>query len=407
MKYPLISIIIIVLFSGCVKESSTQNMSLEVSSVIENLKVTLTISATNTDGAVDNIEVKWGDENVNNLNDIDFTKFELAHIYSVPGDYSIDVIARSNKGDSVLKSNTVTVSAEEPLIENMKPNLFKLSDNEYLILTINLHTYQEPEQEEKFDMIVDLIGKMDVDFIAFQECAQNKSSAISEGIIREDNMALVISNRLKEKYNVDYNYVWNWAHYGWNVWEEGIAVLSKHELIDTDEKYISTNTSTGDITSRKVIYGSYQMPKGKINIFSAHTHWRTSETDEEQSNQIKNIKLMVDEKESITSDVFTFVCGDFNVNPTSDYPWSEGYNIMVKNNDYVDSFLEIYTNANNKPAQSIYNTIGGDYPGRIDYIFMKDNTRYEVLESQIVFTNDVVGKVSDHFGVLTKVIDNE
>ncbi|MCK7534287.1 MAG: hypothetical protein MZV63_26355 [Marinilabiliales bacterium] len=193
---------------------------------------------------------------------------------------------------------------KETSLENIKESMFKLSDNEYLILTINLHTYQETRQNEKFNLLTDVIGKMDIDFIAFQECAQHNQATITEGIIREDNMALVISNRLKEKFNVDYNFVWHWAHYGWSVWEEGVAVLSKHPLIETDNRYVSTSTSINSITSRKVIYGSYQLGVDRIHIFSAHTHWRTSETDEEQNNQIKKIKLMVNEKETLSPGCF-------------------------------------------------------------------------------------------------------
>ncbi|NOR88589.1 MAG: hypothetical protein GQ527_13375, partial [Bacteroidales bacterium] len=92
-----------------------------------------------------------------------------------------------------------------------------------------------------------------------------------------------------------------------------------------------------------------------------------------------------------------------NGNPTSDYPWSEGYNTMMENNDYWDSFFEIYPDANDKPAQSIYHTVGGDFPGRIDYIFIKKNDHIQILDSQIVFKTDVVGVVSDHYGVLTKI----
>jgi maltose 6'-phosphate phosphatase len=289
-------------------------------------------------------------------------------------------------------------------LEGIKTTMFKSSGNEFLILTINLHTYQETRQNEKLNMIADVIGKMNIDFICFQECAQNRYAAITEGIIREDNMALVISKKIMEKYNIDYHFVWNWSHYGWDVWEEGVAVLSRYPVIQSVDRYVSSYTGTGNITSRKVIYASCQAPGGLFNIFSAHTHWRTSLSDEEQNNQINNIKSMVAEKGSSAPDLVSFVCGDFNGNPTSEYPWSEGYNMMMKTNDYSDTFLEIYADANLKPAQSVYNTIGGDFPGRIDYIFMKKNVHFKVTDSQIIFTNDVVGKVSDHFGVLTKVI---
>ena len=110
---------------------------------------------------------------------------------------------------------------------------------------------------------------------------------------------------------------------------------------------------------------------------------------------------MVDEKSTANS--YSFVAGDFNVNPTSDYPWSEGYKTMIANGNYVDTYLLANDGANNKPAQSQHNTVLGDFPGRIDYIFMKSNADFEVVDSQIIFRADIVGKVSDHYGVITKV----
>ena len=391
-------------FVGCSKETiPNQKLGIDVNVTTENLKVTITGSITDTDGLISEAIIDWGDSHTENIATGDFIGFEKSHIYSQAASYNVSLTAIDNNGDSTGKSLNVVVEYKEVDIGNIKDGLFKTSNGEYLILTINLHTYQEDQQNEKLNMLMEVIGKMDVDFIALQECAQHKSATITEGIIREDNMALVIANSLKDKYNIEYNFVWDWAHYGWSVWEEGVAVLSKHPLINSEDKYVSTNTSNNNITSRKVIYGSYQIPEGRVNIFSAHTHWRTSETDEEQNNQINNIQLMVDEKEALAPVEASFVCGDFNGNPTSDYPWSEGYNTMINNGGYVDTFLEIYPDANNKPAQSIYNTVGGTYPGRIDYIFTKNNAHFRVVDSQIIFTNDVVGKISDHFGVITKV----
>ena len=123
--------------------------------------------------------------------------------------------------------------------------------------------------------------------------------------------------------------------------EEGVAVLSKYPVIQSADRYISSSTGTGSITSRKVIYASCQVPGGLFNVFSAHTHWRTSVSDEEQNNQVRNIQSMVVEKETASPDALSVVCGDFNCNPTSDYPWSEGYNTMMRKGDYSDSFLDI------------------------------------------------------------------
>ncbi|MEA3317001.1 MAG: endonuclease/exonuclease/phosphatase family protein, partial [Bacteroidota bacterium] len=388
LSFILLQLLIFV-FTNCSKEiTSNQNPNLNINYKINGLELTLTGSAIDSDGTISMVKVDWGDNNINKFIYGDFSNIKKNHTYSLPAIYNIEITVSDNNGDSTCLSLSVDVDFNDVSLDNIKESMFKSSDNEYLILTINQHTYQESNQNEKFNMLTEVIGKMDIDFIALQECAQHKSAKIVEGIIRQDNMALIISNNLKEHYDIEYNFVWNWAHYGWDVWEEGVAILSKHNLVDSEDKYISTNTSTSNITSRKVIYASYQIPEGTINIFSAHTHWRTSETDEEQNNQINNIQLMVDEKELLSPEAITFICGDFNCNPTSDYPWSEGYNTLVNKGEYIDTFLEIYPDANNKPAQSIYNTIGGSYPGRIDYIFEKSNPHIKILDSQIIFTEN-------------------
>ncbi|RLD19402.1 MAG: hypothetical protein DRI71_11875 [Bacteroidetes bacterium] len=76
---------------------------------------------------------------------------------------------------------------------------------------------------------------------------------------------------------------------------------------------------------------------------------------------------------------------------------------MIDNGNYVDSYLSANTDANNKPAQSKHHTVLGSFPGRIDYIFMKGNPDFEVVDSQIIFRPDVIGVVSDHYGVITKM----
>jgi len=393
-----LSLIIIFSFTQCNKNIPKLDLAYQT----EGLLVTISGSVTNTDESISKLTIDWGDSKSVELANINFSEIEEKHKYSEPSTYEIIIKAQNIDGDSTIQSFTITVDYMEATLDNIKSTMFKTTENEFLILTVNLHTYQETDQIQKFEFLSDVIAEMDIDFVAFQECAQHKSSPIVSGIIRDDNMAMIISSKLKENYNVDYNYQWDWAHYGWDVWEEGVAVLSKYQSIDTDSKYISTITASNNITSRKVIYGSYQTPKGIINFFSAHTHWRTTTTDEEQNIQINNIKLMVSEKETVNT-LPSFVCGDFNVNPTSDYPWSEGYNTMVLNNIFIDTFLKIYTDANTKPALSIYNTIGGDFPGRIDYIFMKNNSHFTIEDSQIIFTKNIIGTISDHYAVITKI----
>jgi maltose 6'-phosphate phosphatase len=398
-------LLFLLLLSGCTKDkvSANQQPQLTVTHSADGLTITVKGGATDTDGTVAEVSIDWGDQRTEYLSTGEYAAFETSHLYANPATFNIRITVRDDSGNTAEAIIPVNVDFKETSLEGIKPGMFKTTAGEYLILTINLHTYQESRQSEKFNMIADVIGKMDIDFIAFQECAQHKDAAIHQGIIRKDNMALIISDRIMEKYQVQYDFAWNWAHYGWTVWEEGVAVLSKYPVVQSEDRYVSQNTNTGSITSRKVIWASCQSPDGLFNIFSAHIHWRTSVSDEEQNNQVRNIQIMVDGKDSLNTDAFSLVCGDFNGNPTSEYPWSEGYNTMMRKGDYTDSFLEMYPDANQKPALSKYNTIGGDLPGRIDYVFMKKHPRLKVMDSQIIFTGDVVGTVSDHFGVLTRV----
>ena len=279
----------------------------------------------------------------------------------------------------------------------------KKSPEELIVLTLNLHTYQETAQDEKFDIIVKAIAEYDVDLIAFQECAQKKDSPFIDGstTIRNDNMAYIITKRLKQYYNLDYDFKWDWAHYGWSVYEEGVAVVSKHPITASQSTWISTSASTSSIISRKAVYSSVTHPDfGRINLFSAHLHWRTT-INNDQTIQIQNLQKFVNDN---TGDsVATFVCGDFNMQPTEYAPWDEGYNAMTDSGEFIDTFYVYNPAANDMPEQSKYDTVKGDTPGRIDYIFMNKLAQFTVISSQIIFTPAILGTVTDHYGVLTRL----
>ncbi len=406
MKYPALFMLLIPVFFACSKESADKTLKFVINPATEGLDVALSVKLENAEGKVTSVKTSWGDPKADTYMYGPFDGFTVSHIYDLPGTYNITLTANDDLNAVLSDSIQVDIGYKPTSLAGIKSSMYKTSPDEYLILTLNLHTYQESRQNEKFNLIADVIGMMDVDFIAFQECAQNRNTAISEGNIRTDNMAKIIAGRIMEKFGKTYYFKWDWAHYGWEVWEEGVAVLSKYPITAYESRYISSLTTVTSIESRKVIFVSCQAGNSRVfNLFSAHTHWRTSLTSEEQNNQVKKIKLMVEEKEGINENFspISLVCGDFNGNPTSDDPWSEGYQTMMQGNSYCDTFLEIYPDANNKPAQSRYNTIGGEFPGRIDYIFMKKDSLFYVFDSQIIFKPDVVGVVSDHYGVMTKI----
>ncbi|MHA2098155.1 MAG: endonuclease/exonuclease/phosphatase family protein [Candidatus Kariarchaeaceae archaeon] len=307
---------------------------------------------------------------------------------------SVSVFHLSANGSNNMENNDS--------LTGLNDNLYKQYSNEFLVLTLNLHTYQESAQEEKFDMIVETIGKLDIDIIAFQEAAQHVDSDLLYSNIKTTNMVQIIADRLKNRFNVSYDFVWDWSHYGWQVWEEGVAILSKYPIQHSSNLYVSSTTSTSNIQSRKIISGQVSIPNiGVINLISVHLSWRLSETSEEQNNQIKATKNHVNDLENSHSG-YSIVAGDFNGNPIDDPPWNEGYHTMLYDSIYIDSYREAHQDANTKPRNASHDTVKGTFPGRIDYIFRKNDSQIETRASHIIFTPDIIGQVSDHYGVVTK-----
>jgi len=278
----------------------------------------------------------------------------------------------------------------------------KHHDNEFLVLTVNLHTYQEDNQEAKFDLLAKTIATYDIDVVLMQEAAQRKDTPYVIGdTIRSDNMVYILQQKLLNNYSLSYDFAWDWSHYGFTNYEEGVGILSKAPLKYVKSEYVSSSTSVNNIQARKIIYGQIDLNGiGKINVASAHLSWRLSETSEEQNNQIKNLQIAMNTLAVVRGGI-SIIGGDFNGNPTDDPPWNEGY-VKMTQDGFTDTLLTAHPDANDKPRNSTYDTVKGDFPGRIDYIYMKANESYHVDASEIIFTPDTLGTISDHYAVATK-----
>lgn len=130
---------------------------------------------------------------------------------------------------------------------------------------------------------------------------------------------------------------------------------------------------------------------GLINFFSAHLSW----WDDGFPEQFKKLsKWAADNR---TEDVSgTMLCGDFNI-----AAGSEGYNLVVKSNEYDDQFLAANSHGVfekifkvNDPYWQHY--LAEDY--RIDYIFMNKTSDLRIISGRVLFTEEDYGRVSDHCG---------
>ncbi len=274
---------------------------------------------------------------------------------------------------------------DQVLWDNNYGSYYRACHSAFKVMILNLHCYQEDNQDSKFTQIAKAINEQNIDVVCFQEVAEFWNDGHGDW---DTNVAKIINDRLDRPYHL----YTDWSHLGFDKYQEGVAILSKYPLLEQDSTYISSSQSIDNIHSRKVVMGQVDVPYfGLLNIYSAHLSWWEDGFFE----QFERLNDWVIDKQ--TKNVKgSLLCGDFNITPGS-----EGYNLVVKARHYEDQFLL----ANNHGAiQKIFkvndpywqNKYSDDY--RIDYIFLIKKSQLEAVSGYVLFTDEDYGRVSDHCG---------
>lgn len=264
------------------------------------------------------------------------------------------------------------------------------------VLTLNLHCYQEDNQLEKFKLIAKAIYENSIDVILFQEAAQHKDSVVIKTLngikIKSDNAIELIKNELM-LLGVDYEFLWDWSHYGWEVWEEGLGILSKHPIVLQSSNYITSSSSQEFWLSRKALEVNIDVNGAVINFVNVHAgFWNDNE--ESYQAQLENL-LKLNQQ-----DTPVLFAGDFNVEAGT-----PGYEYILNRSKFRDLDLEVNSGGMFNP------TIGGVIDGwedidgrgkRIDFLFTSSE-RIVCEKVNRIFTKDNYGEVSDHFGLLAEI----
>lgn len=248
------------------------------------------------------------------------------------------------------------------------------------VLTLNLHCYQEDSQDTKLSTIAKAIDDHDIDIVCLQEVAEpwEGGEAASEA-----NTAKLIRARLKQPYQL----VSDWSHRGFNVYREGCAILTRHEIVVRDSGYISANQDTNSIHARKIVMAQIHVPfVGFVNVYSAHLSWWKDGFRE----QFENLRAWANEKHW-HGVVATLLLGDFNAKTGS-----EGYLLATSGNEFEDQHLKAQRAAAGLHMPASQAELASD--GRIDFIFLKKGSSLEVKASKELFTAANYGRVSDHTG---------
>jgi maltose 6'-phosphate phosphatase len=253
------------------------------------------------------------------------------------------------------------------------------------VMTLNLHCYQEKNQQEKFKLIAKAIKDHNIDLICLQEVAENWNDGHGDW---ESNSAHIINSHLSSPYHLHTDF----SHLGFDRYREGVAILSRYEFTNTDSGYVSDSSDIYDINSRRVVMAQVHVPYfGPVNLFCAHLSWPEGGF----YNQFDRLRVWADQQHG-PHVAATLLCGDFNI-----AAGSKPYAHIVHTREYEDQYLKgVDLNAFERiylePDPDTEKILRND--GRIDYIFLKNNSQLRLLDALELFNGKTYGRVSDHTG---------
>src|SRR5690625_8498 len=255
------------------------------------------------------------------------------------------------------------------------------------LLTLNCHSWQEDDQLEKIKKLAMTIHEKSYDVIALQEVSQLITAKKVDHLVREDNFAHILLKELHALGSTAYRYVWDFAHIGYEKYEEGVALLTKHPIIKHDSFFVTNSQDTNFWKTRKIVQVTIDFYGKPLSFLTCHLGW-WQDREEPFRNQIDTLLEHLDLREQ------HFLMGDFN-NEAS--VRGEGYNYILEN-----GFHDSYQLAKRKDKGV---TVKGNIAGwdddakdkRNDFIFVPEDV--EVLSSHVIFNGINKHVIYDHFGI--------
>lgn len=269
------------------------------------------------------------------------------------------------------------------------------------ILTLNTHSLVEDNYSQKLMDFARAIAKEQPEIIALQEVNQTSSGAAAAGeisgyvpcgdfTVREDNHVYNAAKRLEE---LGAHYYWTWLPMkrGYDKYDEGIAVMSRSPIIETQTVLVSGVDDYADWKTRKLL-GIRTEAVPDEWFFSVHYGWWNDPDEPFQSQWQRTVKYM-EQYETV------WLMGDFN-SPAE--VRKEGYDLASGSR-----FYDSYELAEKKDSGV---TVGKIIDGwrdklsenadgmRIDHI--RCSKKVIVTSSEVLFNGINYPVVSDHYGVM-------
>lgn len=259
------------------------------------------------------------------------------------------------------------------------------------LLTLNCHSWQEKDQIDKIKYLAKVINEKDYDVITLQEVSQLVNAESINPIIKKDNFALLLKEEL-DKYGMGkYNFCWDFSHIGFDIYEEGLAIFTKHRIINSESFFITKNQDRSYWKTRKVVKMTISYNKKDLDFYSCHVGW-WNDDEEPFKNQVDNIIKRV-------NDNTTFLMGDFNNNA---FTRDEGYDYLIEK-----GLKDLYLLSEEKDSGV---TVKGKIAGwdeneeklRLDLMLCNKNIK--VKSVKVIFDGINKDIISDHYGVESDIV---
>lgn len=260
------------------------------------------------------------------------------------------------------------------------------------LLTLNCHSWQEDNQHKKIQDIAKAIYENQYDVIAMQEVSQLYNEELVKDNIRRDNFILVLLEELKKLGEENYNFVWDFAHMGYDVYEEGLGIITKHPIIEKNSFFVSKSEDKTNWKTRNIVSATIDYKGKEIDVFSCHLGW--------WQDDVEPVDFQIDKLlQKVNNKRLAFIMGDFNNSATVR---NEGYDYLL-NKGLVDTYNIAIEKDNGVTVQG--KIAGWDKNKedlRLDIIF--SNKEVNVKTSRVIFNGINKEVVSDHFGVEVELI---
>lgn len=249
--------------------------------------------------------------------------------------------------------------------------------------TINTHSLLENDYERKLKIFVHTVSVKKPDIIAMQEVNQPH---ISDNVTVNENNHVCRAAKLLEDKGIKYYWHWLPLKLGYDKYDEGLAVMSRTRITETDELLISGTSDYANWKTRKIL--GVKTEGSNDWFYTVHMGW-WNDKEEPFKEQWERLKKHINGKGRV------WLMGDFN---SRQDVRGEGYDLVTSS-----GFYDTYLLAKEKDSGI---TIGGSIDGwterkmdkaRIDYIFCSEKT--DIQSSMVIFNNMNYSVISDHYGL--------